>query len=97
MKSAKDVMLAWNPGTAEVALIRWPATRGEDRKYEMTALACNSDVQEATFEQRKTIVFIEAMHLIIADECDPFAVHSALLGLEEYVDGCAEAMPGVGG
>jgi len=40
------------------------------------------------------IVFVEAMHLIVRDRCDPQAVHRALLGLDEYRSGCSDDMPG---
>jgi hypothetical protein len=53
------------------------------------------EVQEATFEQRKTKVFINAMHMIVRDKCDPEVVHRVLSELEEYQDGCADDMPGI--
>lgn len=93
--NACEMMLCWNPGTADVALVRHPDTQGKSRHYQMTALACNFAICEKTFEQRKAIVFIEAMHLIVRDQCDPMAVHRALLPLDEYLDGCALDMPGV--
>lgn len=94
--TAQQAMLCWNPGTDEVALAKWPDERGLSQRYAMTHLACWSYVRRATFDERKAIVFIEAMHLIIRDGCDPQAVHRALLGLEEYRDGCARDMPGLG-
>lgn len=90
---ATEMMLCWNPGTDQVALVRHPDHDHRSDRYDMTTLACNFEIKDKTFEQRKAIVFIEAMHLIVRDKCDPMAVHRALLGLDEYVDGCSVDMP----
>lgn len=92
--NATDTMLCWTPGTDEVALVPWPDSRGRSDRYRMTTLACTFDMKKMTFEQRKAIVYIEAMHLIVRDHCDPLAVHRALLDLDEYRDGCSADMPG---
>ena len=92
---ATEVMLCWNPGTSEVALIRWPDTARLSAAYQCSALASYIETHEMSKKERKMMVFITAMHLIVRDKCDPMAVHQALLGLEEYVDGCADDMPGV--
>jgi hypothetical protein len=94
-RSAKEVMLCWNPGTAQVALVAWPDPVRASGAYQSSALACYSAVQKMTPEQLKVTCFIEAMHLIVRDGCDPVAVHQALLGVSEYVDGCADDMPGI--
>ena len=91
--NATNAMLCWNPESNEVALIPWPDTERRSEKYLMSSLAAYADVRKMTFEQRKAKVFIEAAHLIVRDGCDPASVHFALLGLEEYRDGCAPDMP----
>lgn len=88
-------MLCWNPESSDVAIIPWPDTTGQSKKYRMSGLAAYTHFQEMAFSRRKLMVFIEAMHLIIRDKCDPMAVHNALLELEEYEDGCSDDMPGV--
>jgi hypothetical protein len=95
MKREKDKMLCWNPGTDQVALVDWPDRIRASDKYEMTQLGCFTDFNKASFGVRKTLCFIEAMHLIVRDKCDPQAVHKAMLGMEEYLDGCSDDMPGV--
>lgn len=87
--NCKTAVLCWNPGTAEVALVRWGTGADLDR-FQMTGLAVYTNVHGLTFDQRKALVFIEAVHLIVRDRCDPRAVHRALLGLEEYQAGLAE-------
>lgn len=91
--TAKDVMLCWNPGTDQVALVRWPDKVRFSDQYRSTGLACYARIHKLSFEQRKTDIFITAMHLIARDGCDPKAVHHALSGLKEYCDGCAPDMP----
>ncbi len=91
--SAKEVMLCWNPGTDQVSVVPWPDTANRCGPFSMTALACNSDIHGMSFDKRKALVFIEAMHLIVRDECDANAVHKALSSLKEYCDGCSPDMP----
>ena len=93
MKNATNTSLCWNPGTDQVALV--PHRRAHN--YQCDHLACWGYVRGLSFEQRKQLIFIEAMVLIIRDKCDPTAVHRALLGLEEYRDGCPDDMPGLHG
>jgi len=95
MKDCTNQMLCWNCNSNEVALVPWPDNQGLSNKYEMTGLACYEHVRNASFAMRKAIVFIEAMHLIVRDGVDPTALHSVLLNLEEYLDGCSLDMPGV--
>lgn len=94
MRSVKDTMLCWNPGTDQVALVPCPDHRGLSDGYIMTSLACYGDVQGLSRVKRQGLAFAEAMKLIIRDGCDPHAVHQAMMGLTEYRDGCAPDMPG---
>jgi hypothetical protein len=91
----KTAVLCWNPPWSHrhtgagpnVAVLRF----GEnDRAFACTGLAPFLDVREATFKDRKARVFIEAVHLMVRDRCDPREVHRALLRVKEYQDGLAE-------
>lgn len=95
MRNAINTMLCWNPGTSEIALVPWPDVDRRSEGYTRTALACTSSVHEMTGAERTAIVYIEAIHLIVRDKCDPMAVHAALLGLSEYVGALACDMPGM--
>lgn len=86
MKTAKSHALAWAPHTDKVILLSHPG-------YIPPEYPCWICLDKKTFEQRKTIIFIEAYHLIVADGCDPAAVHRALWPLAEYRDGLAEDFP----
>ncbi len=90
--NAKNHMLCWTPKTSNVALVEWPDKFGRSLQYRSTALACYSNIQKMNFEQRKTMVFITAMHLIVRDGCPANVVHNVLLDLDEYRDGCADDM-----
>lgn len=94
MFNAKDCVLLWNPGTDQVAVHRKPLN-GAGAGYSMSGLGCYSIFAKTNFVERQALVFIEAMHLIVRDGCDPKAVHTALLQVREYHDGLAEDMPGV--
>lgn len=90
--SAKNMMLCWNLDSDKVKLIPWPDTTGHSDRFERTSMGCFSATKKMTFEQLKTQCFIEAVHLIVRDGCNPQAVHRALIGCAEYRDGCAEDM-----
>lgn len=92
--SATEVMLCWIPGTSDVRLVPLPCRQPLRAAYS-TALGCYRFVQEMNREQLQAHVFSVAMSLIVRDNCDPQAVHRALLGVAEYRDGCAVDMPGI--
>lgn len=85
--TADKAMFCWNPGTSEVAVVRWPDDGNLSSLWECTGGACWDTWRAANFEQRKACLFIEAMHLIIRDKCDPSAVHKAFCCFDEYADG----------
>lgn len=91
----QNLMLCWNPGTNEVAIFEHPDIYGKTSKYAYWTMLGQSSMAEKkgkTVEAVKTMIFIEAMHLIIRDACDPSAVHNALINVEEYRDGCSDDM-----
>lgn len=90
-------MICWIPETDDVMLFPWPDNNDKlgilersTGKHYHTGGACWAAIRKMTFEQRKTTVFIEAIHMIVRDKCDPMAVHFALCGLDEYRDGLAD-------
>ncbi len=92
---ATELILCWNPGTDQVRTVPFPDYKDLSGPYAMTGLACYAELHKMTPEQLKTACFIEAIHLIVRDRCDPAAVHKALLEVDEYRSGCAPDMPGV--
>ncbi|MBE7422328.1 MAG: hypothetical protein HS110_07850 [Zoogloeaceae bacterium] len=86
-------ILCWTPNTADVAVVPWPDEAGFSEGFGMTALGCWNYARHLEFEERKALVFVEAMHLIVRDKMPADAVHAALWVLDEYRDGCAEDMP----
>ncbi|MFZ4539414.1 hypothetical protein [Propionivibrio sp.] len=92
--NATNTMLLWNPVSGDVFLKPWPERDHQHKGYR-SGLACYLQVRNGTFEQRKTFILIEAMHLIVRDGIDPQKLHTVLLGLEEYRDSCSDDMPGI--
>lgn len=98
-KSVKDYALLWTPGTDQLALChkqylsRCEPVDANGKRFPASGLGCWFHYATMTFEQRKMMVFIEAYHLIVADRCDPAAVHRTLWPLKEYRDGLAEDFP----
>lgn len=92
--NATNTMLLWSTRSGAVMLKPWPELDRLHNDYR-SGLACYMEVRKASFEQRKTMVLIEAMHLIVRDGIDPRKLHTVLLRLAEYRDACADDMPGV--
>lgn len=92
--TAKTHILAWNPGTADVAVL--PIYRHKEHfdldLYSSTALACYADIHRVGWVRRQLTVFMEAVCLMVRDNCAPAAVHNAMMALEEYRDGLPEDM-----
>lgn len=89
-------MVIWT-GDGQVGLQKWPAQGQKLFKGASEASwgACSVEVQNATFEQCKTMVFIQAVHMIVRDKCNPEVVHRVLSELNEYQDGCSDDMPDI--
>ena len=87
-------MICWKPSDKSVKLAPWPDVERETAGWS-TVGACFTHVRAKNFQTRQALVFIHAMHMIVRDGLDPYDVHAALLGLEEYQDGLADDMPGV--
>lgn len=103
MKNLTNSIICWVPETKHVFITPWPDA-GQIEAIEKglgvhlrTGGACWSHVQKLPFSKRKEQVFIDAVHLIVRDKCDPMAVHNAFSVLEEYRDGLAYDMPRTSG
>jgi len=94
--NATNAILLWNPLSGAVLLKPWPEADRLHQGYQ-SGLACYAAVRRSNFEQRKTTVLIEAIHLVVRDGIDPQKLHAVLLGLDEYRDACSDDMPGMDG
>lgn len=88
----KDGMILWNKGANEIIAASWPGY-GRNKEYRFSFISH----KEKSFLERKCRLFIEAMHRIIRDGCEPMAVHRAFMEFKEYCDGCSDDMPGING
>jgi hypothetical protein len=91
--NAKESMICWDADGQRVRRVPWPDVIGLSDDYDFTIGACDDVFQKANFEKRKALLFINAMHMIVRDNCDPMAVHKAMLGFDEYLDGLSDDMP----
>lgn len=101
MIEACDAVLLWNPGTADVRSLH-VANYGSQLLNGNRRCCCSLGAVDADWcEEMKdpvvarAVLFIEAMHLIVRDKCDPQAVHQAFLAIAEYSAGCSSDMPGI--
>ena len=90
-------MVCWDEGGHRVTIIQYPDEIGLSDSFDCSFGACDSEIQTAKFSKRKLAAFVEAVHLIVRDGCDPIAVHKAFSLLEEYRHGLAADMPIIGG
>ena len=90
----KDTVIAWNPipGGACVVLplgspvpFDLPSTTGGVWTWTWKTAPAKA----------KAFVLAEALHMIVRDKLDPMTVHTALCQVDEYLDACADDMPGV--
>ncbi|MBC8737132.1 hypothetical protein F6X40_09965 [Paraburkholderia sp. UCT31] len=91
MPNLTNTMICWKP-QGEAWLQKWPDVC--DRVAgAFTSGACYRDVRQMSEADRKALVFIEAVHMMVRDGVEPSVVHRALLPLEEYQAGLADDMP----
>ncbi|VVS93062.1 hypothetical protein [Desulfoluna spongiiphila] len=92
---AEKCMFAWNRESSAVEVGPWPDTTRWSDRYDLTsgAAAVRSSGLEMTHAELIGHLFIEAMHLIIGDKVDPFAVHNEFCKISEYREGLASDIP----
>lgn len=90
---AKEMMFCWKPNSDQIKVGLWPDKMRWSNSWPRSCGACYTHWQKMNSEQLKTILFIEAVHLIIRDRVDPDAVHREFYKIDEYRDGLAEDMP----
>lgn len=87
MHSIKNVIVGWEPYTKDQIAIGPIPESDATRKFLCTWGAGDDEVQNADFEKRKTLCFINAMQIIVSDRLHPVAVHNVFCQIEEYADG----------
>jgi hypothetical protein len=91
MISIKDAVIVWNYEKDDIEVQPLLFYKKNPRTSTYSWGGCNSEIwKQEDFEKRKALVFINAIHFIIAYKISPEAVHNALLEIEEYYDGCNE-------
>jgi hypothetical protein len=84
-------MVCWKPSTKEVKLFSHP---GDETSRGWSSIgACDSRYKRASFRVRQTLIFMDAMHLVVRDGIDPIKLSAVLENLKEYRDGLAIDYP----
>lgn len=90
-----QAMIAWNPGTKQIAVGPWPDVTGWSDDLQCTVGACFMDTRKMTHERLSWQVFMEFNAIVVAGEIDPLVAHRAFLAIDEYRQHCAPDLPGV--
>lgn len=91
---AKACMIAWNPGTAEIAVMPWPDTAGRSDRYLMTGGACYLQWCEADETNLALLVQLAFHACVVRDGIPVQAAHEAFLEIDEYRDRIAPDIAG---
>lgn len=85
----KDTIIAYNPGTAEIAVGPLLSEDGADwtRPYSYTIGAAFSEVRELTGMKARHRVMSDFIGAVVRDGVDIDAAHEAFSMIEEYLDG----------
>lgn len=97
-----ESMIAWKPNSDNVKVIPLQIAKRKDHErllqkseYPYSSGGVYTANRNISSQKAKTLVFIEAIHLIVRDKVEPGAVHKAFLAIDEYVDGLADDVEGV--
>jgi hypothetical protein len=79
-----EAMIAWNPGTDEIAVGPWPdSTRWSDA-YKFTTGACLMELHKMQPETQRAMLFIHFNTIVVRDCVSPQVAHRAFLAIDEY-------------
>lgn len=77
-------MTCCNSDGSEVELRFEPDPPDQGESCQVTSLACYAGMRVLTFEQRRSLAYIEALRLIINEEVDAQVLQNALSALDDY-------------
>ena len=80
MKNTKHALkiIYWDKDSKEVAIGPWPEVNpNKYAHFGSTGWDAYTALRKASFEERKTMIFIEFAHLVVRDGLDPKALHNA--------------------
>ena len=81
---ATNRMTCCKSGGSEVELIFEPDPSDQGEPCQVTSLACYAGMRVLTFEQRRSLAYIEALRLILNEEVDAQILQNALNALDDY-------------
>ena len=81
---ATNRMICCNSDGSEVELSFEPDPSDQGESCHVTSLACYAGMRVLTFEQRRSLAYIEALRLINNEEVDAQILQNALNALDDY-------------
>ena len=77
-------MTCFNSDGSKVELNFEPDPSDQGEPCHVTSLACYAGMRVLTFEQRRSLAYIEALRLILNEEVDAQILQNALNALDDY-------------
>jgi hypothetical protein len=79
-----EAMIAWNPGTDEIAVGRWPDTTRWSDAYTFTTGACLASLHGMAPDAQRAMLMTDFNTCVVRDGVPPQAAHRAFLAIDEY-------------
>jgi hypothetical protein len=79
-----EAMIAWNPGTDEIAVGPWPDTTRWSDAYTFTTGACLAALHELEPDARRAMLMTDFNTCVVRDCVPAQAAHRAFLAIDEY-------------
>jgi hypothetical protein len=97
-----NTMLLWtpdrqpwldNPHRGQIVLVAWPPAKRTNPAIPMSWGACNAEVQQSSFAERRLHLASVVLQLMLRDRLATAVVHTACWALDEYRDLLNEDVP----
>ncbi len=79
-----ESMIVWNPGTDQIAVVRWPDCGRLSTGYRYSTGACEMRLHKMSREAQRALLFIHFNTIVVRDNVPPQAAHRAFLAIDEY-------------
>lgn len=81
---ATNRLICCNSDGSEVEILLEPDPSDQGEPCQVTSLVCYAGMRVLTFEQRRSLAYIEALRLIINEEVDAQTLNNALKALDNF-------------
>lgn len=84
MRLAREALIAWTPGTAQVEVGPWPDRRRWSDRYDFTDGACCAEFHDLSDDLIRRFLLAIFHTMVVRDAVDPQAAHRALSEIHEF-------------